>query len=128
MQLNVIKQVSDGVDKVGGSNVAITVTAIQKGEKTIAASQTNSQFDVEIDVTNAKVLSIEANQACTVKTNNSSTPDDTLSLEANKPLVWSEDDTKDGGDPVEKFLSADVTTLYVTTGSSETIVKVICGK
>lgn len=128
MQLHVIKQVSDGVDKVGGSDVAVSVSSIQKGEKTIAASQTNSQFDIEIDVANAKVLSICADQDCTIKTNSTSTPGDTLTLEANKPLVWTEDDTKTAAAAVEKFLDDDVTTLYVTTGGNQTTVKVLCGK
>lgn len=102
---------------VGGIVTTISGSSRNYAETNVAASQTNTQFDVEIDVTNAKVISIVSDADCTIKTNNSSTPADTLTLVANKPLVWDETQTKDAAAAIEKFLSADVTTLYVTTGA-----------
>lgn len=102
---------------VGGITTTISGTSRNYSEKNVAASQTNAQFDVEIDVANAKLISIVSDANCTIKTNNSSTPDDTLTLVANKPLVWDETQTKDAAAAIEKFLSEDVTTLYVTTGA-----------
>lgn len=99
--------------------IAISGTVLTQGqnETPIAADSTDELYDIEIDVTNAKMLSMVCDCDCTVKTNDSGSPVDTLTLVAGQPLVWDETMTKDGGDPVEKFLSADVTALYVTTGS-----------
>jgi hypothetical protein len=70
---------------------------------------------VAIDVSQLVALLIGSDQDLTIETNQpggaSGEPDDTLALEANAPLIWTDED-------VEACpLSADVTILYITNGS-----------
>lgn len=95
-----------------GEAVSNSVATTASGEVTIdediAANQTNFQINCAIDVSALKSLMIVADEACTVETNNGTTPDDTLTLLADTPLFWY---TGCGHD---NPLTVDVTALYVT--------------
>lgn len=65
-----------------------------------------------IDVSQLKSLYISTDQDITIKTNSSGSPDDTISLKANIPLMWSEDCG------FTCPLSTDVTGLYFVNASS----------
>lgn len=77
----------------------------------IADGQTAKQINVAIDVSALKLLFISSDKDVTIETNNSSTPDDTIEITANVPLLW----TPDCGFACP--LSADVATLYLANAS-----------
>jgi hypothetical protein len=56
-------------------------------EKTFAIG-TNVAQDLAADVSTIVSMAIESTTAMTIKTNDSATPDDTITLLANKPLLW----------------------------------------
>lgn len=94
----------------------ISVTGSSKTEisESIANSQTDADIVVAIDVSAVKAFYIRSSQDVTVETNDGSSPDDTLSLLANRPYIWDEDD-------YDSFLlTADVTVLYITNASGST--------
>lgn len=68
-----------------------------------------------LDISQCKSFLIWATGSdVTVKTNSSGTPDDTIALTKDQPIVWTTDDSPEFGIP----LSADITALYATnTGS-----------
>lgn len=102
---------------VGGTVDSIICDGKTSISKTIPANSTNAEIDVVVDVSTVVVAAIEANKNCTVKTNSTSAPDDTLTLLANKAVGWKTNDV------ASLFLTADVTKLYVTTGAEATIIK-----
>lgn len=103
--------------QVGGNAVAIVGTTIVKSAKHIAQNVTAGVWDVEVDVANALVLSLISDQDCSVQGFAGGEAGEILTLVANEALVWDTTLTKAGGAPVEKFLSADVDELKVTTGA-----------
>lgn len=84
---------------------AVTPLAVTVPENATAFNIT----PVAIDVSQLKVLHIQANAAMTIKTNSSGSPDDTLTIAANKPLLWFE------GCGMTCPLDTDVTQLYVAS-------------
>ena len=50
--------------------------------------ETALEANIAIDVSALASLYMAADQDITIKTNSSGSPDDTISLKANKPLVW----------------------------------------
>lgn len=92
-------------------------------DDTILANQTDVEISTpDVDLTTCSLMAVIADKDCTLKTNSTSTPDDTLALKANKLLSWFTGDL--AGD---KFLTADVTKWYVTTGPSATKLKILIG-
>lgn len=57
---------------------------------TIAALATNVQFATPITIAQVQSLLLFSNQALTLKTNSSSTPQDTITMRANVPIVWTQ--------------------------------------
>ena len=84
---------------------------------TVPASSTDYEIDVTMTFANAKAYAIVANKDCTVKTNSTSSPAETLTLKANQALVWCENDPA-----ASHFLSVTLTKIYVTT-TDETVIK-----
>lgn len=95
---------------------SVTVAAQVTIEETIANGGTNVEVTVAVDATNMKSFALVSDQDVTVKTNSSSTPDDTFTLKANKPIVWTENMPNNP-------LSADITSIFVTnsSGASATV-------
>lgn len=91
----------------------ITVTADSEAnyELAVADESTDLTANVAIDYSAVKLLYIVSDQDLTIETNDGDTPDDTLTLVANKPLVWFE------GCGYTNPLSADVTAVYLTNAS-----------
>lgn len=85
--------------------------------ETIAASQTDKLVAFTLDVSQAKSVFVQADAACTVETNSSSAPDNTLSLVADEPIIWY------SGSSLTNPFTVDVTKLYVTT-TVETVLDV----
>lgn len=74
--------------------------------ETLPNSATTRVFQT-VDVSALKAIAIVCSVACTVKTNSSGSPDDTIVLVANKPYVWVL------GDYAPLLLTVDVVSFYV---------------
>jgi len=68
-----------------------------------------------LDVSQAKLVFMQSDQDLTVKTNDSGSPQETISLTAGKPLLW----VPDFPEAPTPF-SDDVTALYVSNASGDT--------
>ncbi|QDT26798.1 hypothetical protein Enr10x_21080 [Gimesia panareensis] len=91
----------------------ITITADGEAniEVAVADGSTDLAINIAIDYSALQLLFIVADQDLTIETNDGSTPDDTLTLKAGKPIVWYD------GCGYSNPLSADVTALYATNAS-----------
>lgn len=76
---------------------------------------TDTQYDMVIDVSTIQSLCIESTTAMTLETNNSGTPADTISLTANKAVVWNTQIQSTLGTACP--LTTDVTSLFVTNAA-----------
>lgn len=75
-----------------------------------AAGETNKAFvEPTIDVSNLKALAVFSPVDCTLKTNDSGSPDDTINITANNPMIWYD------GSGLACPISKDVTDWYVTS-------------
>lgn len=76
-----------------GTTVSTSDTGTQAILLTIPvpASTTHQLNDVHIELAGLKMLIITTTGDCTIKTNDSTTPDDTITLKAGKPWVWRKD-------------------------------------
>jgi hypothetical protein len=99
----------DGFPVSGGASSAQGGARLRITE-TIAPSTTNLAVVASIDETNLRGLWLHSDQALTLKTNSSGSPDDTIALAANQPVFW----TGAGAKPI----SANVSTIYVTNAGS----------
>ena len=104
---------------VGGAQQTIATDGQVTFSKVIPANQTDAQCNVNADLGGAHLLAIEASKDCTVKTNSSSTPIQTLSLKANIPRIWVQNDV------TANWLTSDISALYVTTGGEDTTLKFV---
>lgn len=97
-----------------GERVSFTKTASAEAnlEESISADQTDTEYAIAIDVSALKSLYIHCDTAITIETNSGSVPDDTLTIVANRPVVW-EDDS-----PLTNPLGTDVTSIFVTETAS----------
>lgn len=103
-----------------GSSITSTEAVSDDAESNIdiqiATSTTNQHIaGWSVVALNMKSLSISCDVACTVKTNSSGSPDDTITLIAGQNLIWSHATDGDAKNPIQH----DVTTgIYVTNPSS----------
>jgi hypothetical protein len=87
---------------------------------TVAATTTNYEADIDVTEANIQSMAIYSDKAVTVKTNSTSAPDDTITLTAGQMKIW-----KVGDLDAAKLFTADVTKLYITNaGSAIATVKV----
>lgn len=97
-------------------SVSVTGDSELVFDGTIPASTTNFEIDIAIDVSAMKAYAFSAGGACTVKTNSSSSPVDTITFTSTvKGAVWYDGSTSDA------LLTADVTKLFVTNPGSSSI-------
>ena len=104
-------QVSSGtVQFTGAANLEVDETFPQGNDQGLVMT---------LDVSQVKAFWIQSDQNCTIETNSSGAPTNTLSLLANKPYVWYE-----GAYDAFK-LTADVTQLFVTVpGATSANIKI----
>lgn len=95
------------------SSYEITADGSATREVPIGNAASDFQVDVNIDMSEMKSFLLKADVGMTVKTNSSGTPDDTFTLKAGVPLLWTENSY------FSNPLSADVTALYVTNDQGE---------
>jgi len=110
----IIQNWSDGRKQlVTSTQYSATGEAAIEGE-TIADSATDYQINIAIDVTAVVSFFMLSDQDITVETNNGGAPDDTISLSADIPYIW----TTDSYDSFQ--LGTDVTALFITNASGST--------
>lgn len=101
-----------------GTTISYTETPSADAELNIstqiAASTTNQLIAWAATIANLKSLSLSCDIACTVKTNSSGSPQDTINLLAGQNLIWT---FATDGDSHLPF-SGNITALYVTNPSS----------
>lgn len=113
-------QVNGGGVTAGGVSQEVLVDNIQTFKKTIPIGTNVQLVRPEVTLANVKAMSICATQDSTVKTNSSSSPQETLTLKANVVMSWLT------GDPsANKFLAGDVTDWYVTNAVAMTLTIII---
>jgi len=104
--------------RIGNNTLSTAVTKTADGsyifDDAIAANQTDKLLAASVDVSQVQAIYISSDQDCTIETNSSSSPAQTLAIDANNPLVW----TKDSG--VTNPLTTDITALYVTNTTAIT--------
>lgn len=98
---------SSGSDSVSGSG-SYTNDQVENVDTAIAAATTNAPLLVAFTIGKLKVLVISSDVAVTVKTNSTSSPQDTIAILAGKPLVWTNDSY------FACPISGSVTEVYVT--------------
>jgi hypothetical protein len=115
----IIKQVQGSPAGVGQPNNAILQTITPSANvanpywNLVAAAQTNLRVVYAITVANLKYLCIFADQACTIKTNSSGSPTNTIVLLAGQLIEWYPASSGEYAPPCP--FTADVTALYITT-------------
>lgn len=119
---NVNRSVTLGGVSFGGSTGSVTFDGANSAQVTIPANETDYQVTWTCDVSESQIQCLDASRACTVKTNNSGTPVQTISVDPTKALIWVSGDLSGA-----KIFTTDVTTLYVTT-TEETVFKVGSGQ
>ncbi len=75
---------------------------------TVLAGATNKEFDVAVTIANIKSMVLWSDKNLTIKTNSSSTPQETITLTANVQKVY----TFDGAAP--NFFSGNITKFFCT--------------
>lgn len=90
-----------------------TVTKTAEGQlrmdAVIPAAAANFPVAVAFPLTGMQSLKIEASAAMDLETNDAATPDQTITLGADDPLEWKDDD------PYDNPITAAVTGLFVTS-------------
>lgn len=105
-------RVSETISK----SVSLSSGAVVDIDEAIADDTTDGLVALTLDVSQLKLVYIVCDQAVTLETNSSSSPDDTLTLTADTPVLW----YVGCGYPIGDLFSADVTALYVTNASGGT--------
>lgn len=118
--LTITTSVREGSTTLASTSVAKTIQSKVEVNETIADAASDYELPVAIDTATLKYLLIEADQVLTIETNDGSSPDDTITLQAGIPIQWYEGATA--------LLSADVTALFVSNSSgSDATLTVIAG-
>ena len=113
-----VKHTFEETIHVGGKSYTSQNEFTQGGEaiidqEAVAADESDLLMVVAIDVSAMKTFFMLSGTDLTVKTNSSSTPDDTLTLKAGVPISWHENSNH------SKPLTVDVTKIYVTEDGSK---------
>ena len=104
-----------GAGTVGGTVATVNPDSQTFISKSIPANSTNFEIQIVVDVSTVTIAAIEASKDCTVKTNSTSDPDDTLALKAAQAIGWRTNDV------ATLFLTVDVVKFYITTGAEATL-------
>lgn len=101
-----------------GQNLSNTVTltgTVTELSETIAPSASDFLVNIAIDVSAAKLIYIVGTGAMTLETNSSSAADNTITLVADQPYVWTNVCL------MTNLLTVDVTAIYVTSTPGGTL-------
>jgi hypothetical protein len=83
-------------------------------EVSIPANSTNYEINIDFLQTAVLAVVIYCDQAATLKTNSTSTPQDTIALAAKKARIWRKGVDPDANNP----FGGAVTTMYVTNATA----------
>lgn len=104
--------------KGGGAQISKTLTAQSEGEDnrdiTVNNAVSNLLVDMELDISQLKSFFIVSNKDVTLKTNDSGTPQDTIALKADKPLIYAPNIG------MTNPFGGDVTSMYLSNASGAT--------
>src|SRR4051812_5056301 len=90
-----------------------TVTANSEEEFSVAAAASgNTTLVIAVDISACQGFYITTDKACSIKTNSSGSPDDTIVLTANQVYHWH---AVSGGPAIP--LTADITSLIIVNGA-----------
>lgn len=81
-------------------------------DETVGPSTTNTEFDINIDVSAIQSMALWCDHDVTLKTNSTAAPGNTITLKAGKMLAW--DLNHSDANP----LTSDVTKIFVTNGDT----------
>jgi len=108
--ITTLNQVREGSSILSSSNQYV-VEANYKLAETIAANEVDKEVQFSIEIAKLKVFTIQNTVDMTLKTNSSSTPQETFVLPSNRILVWQEDDTA--------IFAGDVTTFFISNATAD---------
>ncbi len=101
----------------GGTTRSITETVTVDAQETVKRNipaGATTQFNITVDVSEMKTLNMGITKGnCTVKTNSSGSPVQTLTIKSPNPVMWSKNDI--AANP----LTTDLTALFVTNNGDE---------
>ena len=97
-----------------------TVDAEDNRDVSVPDETTDFLVNIAIDVSLLKSLYIDSDQDVTIESNDGTTPDDTLTIKKDSPLVWDADDDQDNPFPS----AVDVTKLHITNVSNSAVANV----
>lgn len=107
----------------GGDTFAKTISAQGDGEDNreidVPNSTVNMLVDMEVGLSQVKLFEVCSSKAVTLKTNSSSSPQETIALAADKPLVYIP------GLGLTAPFSGDVTSIYLSNSSGAAAVVTI---
>lgn len=86
MQHNVVQSYQTAAGSLTG-NLAVVGDTELNADVTLAALSTNVELDVPFTLANVKSIALLCSAACTVKTNSSGSPQETITLVAAQPLI-----------------------------------------
>ena len=114
--------ITSSVSVTGGEGTSHSKSYTADSEKRhsipVPDSSTDLEVSIAIDVSLLSNLYLASDQDVTIETNNPTTPDDTISLKADVPLIWNADAY------FTNPLTTDVTKFYITnsSGAAATVV------
>lgn len=107
--------VTQMVSVLGGAGLskakAYTADGTQSREVAIPDGTTDDLMNIAIDFSQLRNVFLLSDQDITIETNNATTPDDTINLKANVPLIWNADAY------FSNPFTVDVTAFYLTNSS-----------
>lgn len=115
------------ITEAGASSAqTITSTRSYSGSQIVnlqesCANSATTELVVAIDVSEISAILIHSTQAVTLKTNDSGTPDETVSIVADVPYIWHTDSY------FSNVLETDITSLFITnaSGAAATVTVVV---
>jgi hypothetical protein len=81
----------------------------------VAAGATNKEFDVAFTLTKVISLVLFSDQALTLKTNSTSSPQDTIAIAAGKEIIFTFDGQAGGADP----FAGNITKFYFSNAGTK---------
>jgi hypothetical protein len=105
----------DGAAIASAAAISVTAGAVARLDAEAFSVANDQQMAIAFPYANIKAYTLLSSAACTVETNSSSSPADTITLAAGVPKTFIT-----GGQTTNLF-TANVTTLYVTAAAAGTL-------
>jgi len=104
---------------VGGANKILTqwtrTEELETNYDATVAIGTDVAIGVALDISQIRTIVMVSDVACTIKTNSSGAPQETLTLVADIPFIW---DASAPGATIGDYFAGDVTNMYVTNAAA----------